>query len=449
MMLYGHYVSSIVHNLNQELGERECYNLNECIDIIHAIYLHDFSEYYILTKKSNQTFDFSKMFKDAGTKVKRMFRIVDAYERFCPPPSITNRVSFDEWACENGLTMDLYDRKMNYFILFYDAFVTCTILCEFMGLCQKNGKRIIYNGVEFPLTQIETVIGTYMIESPLECYSFYDSVSKMMNFPFSIEYSKTEDETCGIRTSVVRINNEHIVNPWNFFLHEHSSNFRMVENFEITNIQAMSKHVTEAERSLRTCWMIEPTQFLNEPPGNTKIANMVSLSFIACIGIPKHEEFQNTMGIPSIFYEDSIRRSELLSLVSSTVEKHIFHILSRNGSTNEVTVSVMAEGEYRMIYSTVLMRLGTRYEVCTICVVSKNFVEFQQFLQQNTLSSGAIDENYFSLLATIVHRNFNSGNLVVQPIPTKRCFYHDPYVSLVPSMWTLSGCMCESCVSKR
>jgi len=448
-MIFGHLISSLVHDVFIFFKDSDYVDFNEAIDFIHRSYIRDFPEYFTLTLKSNIEVKFNKMFKNerGNELVRRFFRVGGAFERFSPPVNVRTRVEFDEWVEQIGVSRAFLREHFEYFYLFMDAFLTCCVLSELFTLCKTKGKNVRVFEQMIPLEKCEIAIGTYVVCHEIPCFAFFDATSKMMNFPFQVEYSESKDE-CGIRTSIVRLNDEIYLNPWDFFINSKEFQFRELERFQVTDIQQMSKYVTEAERNIRSCWMIEPTQFLSETPGNTKIASMVSQTFVACIDIPSEIEGE-TNGLSDHIHDFTVGRETLSSLIDSCFDKHIFHILSRSTSSNDSTVTYIGECEYRLIFVTVLMRLGTRYEVVTIAITSDDPERFQGFYESHKIENGGLDESYFTQLAIAVHRNFNSGKVVVRPIPVKRMFFYDPFVPFVPTNWFLNNCKCVCCLEKQ
>jgi hypothetical protein len=423
-----------------------------------------------------------------------------------------------------GYTFDAYRRRPEMFDAFSVSSFACTVLAELVEYqgapltVRLTDKLMVQKGLErdtiqvlkpygstvgvaneqsfIPSTELKRVGGQVVgdvrllecrwnlsSENPIETYLFVQETIETLAIPFKLERDPVSD-TYWLRVFMLEITvalddtgdfvDKLVVNPWYLFLKSHLFYWRSLMEVDLPHVRVLHSHgyvdsseaqtatVPLLEVNIRDSWHVYESSHFSERPRTSAMASNFSTGIVWCMDMPDYPEAisvssQIQLKAPEQKY---FTRDILLSLVRSTRERHVAHMLSRGdryvisaGTTyGHVTCTYGPAVDIFLMYVSTCYKVGIHYRIGHVVMVTRDVERTRAFLERHLRTDRTwIQEDVFLALATRACRLCTSTNLLLPPIPVGRVLFHDEFTTacIHKGTWKLAGCGCVPCVSAR
>lgn len=322
-------------------------------------------------------------------------------------------------------------------------------------------------------------------EHKMDTYLFVQETIETLAIPFKLERDPDTD-TFWVRVFMLEVTvtigggdasafvDKLVVNPWNLFLkaplfvwrslmHTDLPNVEVIKSYEcVDSSEAQTLTVPVLEVNIRDSWHVSEPQHFPERPRTAAMASNFSTGVVWCMDMPDYpeaitERSQIQLGSPEVPF---FTRDTLLSLIRSTRERHVAHMLSRGdkfvtsaGTTyGHVSCTYGPAADIFVMYVTTCYKVGIHYRIGHVAMVTRDVERTRAFFERHLLPDRRwIQEDIFLALATRACRLCTSTNLLLPPIPVGRVLFQDEYTTacIHKGTWKLAGCGCVPCVSAR
>ncbi len=320
-------------------------------------------------------------------------------------------------------------------------------------------------------------------ENRIDTYLFVQETIETLAIPFKLERDPLTD-TFWLRVFMLEMTvaldeagdftDRLVVNPWYLFLKSHLFYWRSLMDTDLPHVQVLHSHgcvdsseaqtvtVPHLEVNVRDSWnMSESSQFV-ERPRTSAMASNFSTGAVWCLDMPDYPEAiespsQIELKPPELPY---FTRDVLFTLVRSTSERHVAHMLSRGdryvtsaGTTyGHVTCTYGPAADIFLMYVSTCYKVGIHYRVGHVVFVTRDAERTRAFFSRHIRADRPwIQEDVFLAFATRACRLCTSTNLLSPPVPVGRVLFHDEFTTacIHKGTWKLAGCGCVPCVSAR
>lgn len=320
-------------------------------------------------------------------------------------------------------------------------------------------------------------------ENRIDTYLFVQETIETLAIPFKLERDALTD-TFWLRVFMLEITvglddageftDKLVVNPWYLFLKSNLFYWRSLMETDLPHVEVLHSHgyvdcsdaqtvaMPFVEVNIRDSWHVTESQHFPERPRTSAIASNFSTGVVWCMDMADYpetitERSQIQLKPPELPY---FTRDTLLSLVRSTRERHIAHMLSRGdkymvstGTTyGHVTCTYGPAADIFLMYVSTCYKVGVHYRIGHIVMVTRDVERTRTFMERHLRTDGRwIQEDIFLALATRACRLCTSTNLFIPPIPVGRVLFSDEFTTacIHKGTWKLAGCGCVPCVSVR
>jgi hypothetical protein len=313
-------------------------------------------------------------------------------------------------------------------------------------------------------------------EHPLETYLFVQNTIETLAIPiklerdsstgrfwvrvFMLEMTVALDETGAFSDKLV-------VNPWYRIMGTSMLCWRSLLDIEVMqslgyvdSSEAQTAVTPSIEVNIRDAWGVSEFRHYIERPKNSTLCTDFSNGIVWCMDFPDYPEdisdkTQLKLRAPETPF---FTREMLFSLVHSTRDRHVAHMLVRSDAHTvsvattygHVTVTYGPATDICMVYVTTCYKVGVHHRIGHVLMVSRDTERTKSFFARNITRPWIIEEVFLGV-ATRVCRLCASTSLFMPPVPVGRVLFRDEYapVAIQKGTWRLSGCGCGHCVRTR
>lgn len=458
MFLYNQFIGSYVNDILQT-------NIRNVIDVINYIdyvRLHESIDGFMLTKKitdvaTNQHYvNLTETLKLPSACVRQHFHIETVHERMLPSVEVVTRQHYNMWIQENNYTPELYLTKRHYLYSFYNSLIPCICIVELQKITP-----LLFDFSGGNIKTLKILRARYRIPDGFKVVLYNDQLGEQRGLSFNVEYDAENNLFIGHFLLEITLDSDKVfyVNPSIYFISNGTirdmviakdnlpTSYEILDEFDTSNLTTYTRLISAIENNIHSCWTTDSEKMYSTIPSTKIIGSDFTNSAIFCIDLPDEsavEEFKAPQGMS---------RLQGHSIIQVTKEKHLNHICVRNRTSNcVVSITFTPSQTYCVMYITTLFKLGTRYKIGHLAVITKNRKLFHEYVKSHwDEENNWIDEEYFSQLTIRFHRNLSSTSNVFLPLPIGRVFMNEPFSCdlITRGLWKLHNCFCYHCKDVR
>ncbi len=353
--------------------------------------------------------------------------------------------------------------------VFFDPIVTCLVIAEMVRLSSCSlvvpvelATPSVPCGAVLDVVSAELCVhNAYRVEHRIRTPVFQEGDGKL-TIPFPVKH-KAGDATFTTKSTVLRVMVKMpdgslasvLVNPWDGVTHFPRFAWADPDPSGMDVIPADSaevlKYAKVVEDDIRACWgvVLNPVSYPAAPSMWDALAEMSS-SVVFMGTMHDFASMFATQGLPHV------SRELCMDLVRFTLQHHVAHMVARGSmagmshAAGTVSVTYGPCGDYAVVYTTALVKVGVRYRLVHVAMIANNDERLHDFFRAHwDPATQWVDESFFLIAATRASR---MSPLYLIPIPMDRVFYRDPHLCGMlakPTSWRLAGCNCVMCSRRR